>query len=388
MIQLHVLHIMPGFGGGISSHVRNIIRGIDKEKVVIDVASFTDYPSDFIDEVEAKGGQTFHLKNVRVKTLISCIGEYVSILKANKYDVIHLHLTDFQAAYFSILSRLCGVHRVIVHAHIADQPNTNNPLVKVKYECFKYLTKAVATEYASCSKAASVFRFGQKCVDQKKIMHIPNSIDVKKYESEITESEKASLKKELNINSNAMVFGNVGYFGYQKNHPFMLKLIDKMQKENLNFVWIFVGDGRDFELIQNQAREMGIFGSCRFLGRRNDVNRLLQLMDVSILPSHYEGLPTVAIESQAAGTPIVVSTAVTEEIDMGMGLVVRVGLDESLDVWVETIKKAVHIEVPTVEERIKKIDSLFFTAPSAAKLYTAFLEGQIKSYNLGEKIEL
>ena len=51
MIQLRVLHIMPGFGGGISSHVRNIIRGVDKEKIIIDVAGFTDYPDFFIEEV-------------------------------------------------------------------------------------------------------------------------------------------------------------------------------------------------------------------------------------------------------------------------------------------------------------------------------------------------
>lgn len=299
-----------------------------------------------------------------------------------------MHLTDFQAAYFSMLSRLCGVHRVIVHAHIADQPNTSNPLVRIKYECFKFLTKAVATDYASCSKIASAFRFGQKCVDQRKIMHIPNSIDVSKYESEITESEKAALMKELDIEPNTMVLGNVGYFGYQKNHPFMINLIAKMKEDNLNFVWIFVGAGRDFEFIQNQAKEMGIIERCRFLGRRNDVNKLFQLMDVSILPSHYEGLPTVAIESQAAGTPIVVSTAVTEEIDMGMGLVTRVSLDESMDVWVEAIKRAAGMEIPTVEDRIKQIDSLFFTASSAAKLYTAFIEGKIKSYNLSEKIEL
>lgn len=168
----------------------------------------------------------------------------------------------------------------------------------------------------------------------------------------------------------------------------MINLIAKMKEENLNFVWIFVGAGRDFEFIQNQAKEMGIIERCRFLGRRNDVNKLFQLMDVSILPSHYEGLPTVAIESQAAGTPIVVSTAVTEEIDMGMGLVTRVSLDESMDVWVEAIKRAAGMEIPTVEERIKQMDSLFFTASSAAKLYTAFIERKIKSYNLGEKIEL
>ena len=143
MIQLRVLHIMPGFGGGISSHVRNIIRGVDKEKIIIDVASFTDYPDFFIEEVKAKGGQTFHLRNVRVKSIMACVGEYISILRTNKYDAVHLHLTDFQAAYFSMLSRLCGVHRVIVHAHIADQPNTSNPLVRIKYECFKFMLLVV-----------------------------------------------------------------------------------------------------------------------------------------------------------------------------------------------------------------------------------------------------
>lgn len=47
-------------------------------------------------------------------------------------------------------------------------------------------------------------------------MHIPNSIDVSKYESEITESEKASLMKELDIEPNTMVLGNVGYLDTKK----------------------------------------------------------------------------------------------------------------------------------------------------------------------------
>lgn len=39
--KVRVLHIIPGFGGGISSHVRNIINGINKDEVTIDVAGFT-----------------------------------------------------------------------------------------------------------------------------------------------------------------------------------------------------------------------------------------------------------------------------------------------------------------------------------------------------------
>lgn len=40
-----------------------------------------------------------------------------------------------------------------------------------------------------------------------------------------------------------------------------------------------------------------------FLGMRNDVPQLMQAMDVFLLPSHFEGLPVVGIEAQAAGLP-------------------------------------------------------------------------------------
>lgn len=83
MIQLRVLHIMPGFGGGISSHVRNIIRGVDKEKIIIDVAGFTDYPDFFIEEVKAKGGQTFHLRNYSV--VVGIPGKVISKKGSREY---------------------------------------------------------------------------------------------------------------------------------------------------------------------------------------------------------------------------------------------------------------------------------------------------------------
>ncbi len=388
MEKFKVLHIMPGFGGGISSHVRNIIGGADPKKIMIDVAGFTGYPDFFRDEVEKKGGKTIELNNVRVNKIYKCISQYKKILLEGDYDAVHLHLTDVQAAYFSFLSRLYGIKRIIVHAHIADQPNTENPLVKLKYSLYRKLTICAATDLASCSKIASSFRFGQEYVDRKRIMHIPNSINVDKYGHEIGDTEKQNLKDSLDISDDALILGNVGYFGYQKNHPFMLELASEMKKRGIKFVWLFIGVGHDFEQIKKNAQEMDLLDSVRFLGRRNDVDKLFQIMDVSILPSHYEGLPTVAIESQAAGTPIVVSDTVTHEIDMGLGLVIRLSLIDSMDKWIEKIQESAQRDRIPCETRIKQIETLFFTASTAAKLYTEFIVGNIKYYNLGDKIEI
>lgn len=388
MKKYRVLHVMSGYGGGVSSHVRNIINGMDPSKVVIDVAGFTDYPDFFVKEVQAKEGQVFRLKNVRLKCLAECTKEYTCIVREGHYDAVHLHITDVPEMYFSLLSRFAGIKRIIVHAHISSRPDADKPLSKIKYSFFRWLTVLMATDLASCSKLASTFRYGKKYVRENKIMHIPNSIDAERYGIPLSAEQYRALMEELDIPTASTVIGNVGYFGYQKNHPFMLKLIKRMKERKIPFVWIFIGIGPDFEKIKNDAEKMNISDSIRFLGRRNDVDRLYQFMDVSVLPSHYEGLPTVTIETQAAGTPTVISDTITDETDMRMGLVDRLSLDDSLDSWIDTIMAAAQKKKPNAQERIAQIEKMFFTAPTAANLYAAFIAGKIKYYNLGDGIEL
>lgn len=48
---------------------------------------------------------------------------------------------------------------------------------------------------------------------------------------------------------------------------------------------------------------LGLKNQVKFLGLRNDVQDLYNVMDIFILPSHYEGLPVVGVEAQANGLP-------------------------------------------------------------------------------------
>lgn len=382
-----VLHIIPGFGGGISSHVRNIVNNINTDKIVIDVAGFTDYPEFFKDEIKINKGKAFILKNVRFSRLISCINEYTEILRNGNYDAIHIHMTDIQAAYFSILSRMMGVNRIIVHAHIADQPNSNTTLFKIKKLIKQKITVAVASDLASCSKISSVFRFGDEKVRKNEVMHIPNSIDISKYNYILTEKEKNKYYEEFNISSNNLIIGHVGYFGYQKNHLFMLELIKRLKERKVEFTWIFIGEGHDFDKIRLKAEVMNISDNICFLGRRSDVNKIYQIMDVSVLPSYYEGLPTVTIESQIAGVNTIISDTITTETDMGLGMINRLSLSDSIDNWIDEIIRISKRNVLTMEKRIEAIEKKCFSAERAAKLYERFIHKEIMIYNLGDEIE-
>jgi glycosyltransferase, family 1 len=50
------------------------------------------------------------------------------------------------------------------------------------------------------------------------------------------------------------------------------------------------------------------------MGYVNNTVEVMQAIDIMILPSLFEGLPLIAIESQALGIPILVSDTITQEV--------------------------------------------------------------------------
>ena len=62
--------------------------------------------------------------------------------------------------------------------------------------------------------------------------------------------------------------------------------------------------------------ERGLTEHVKFLGQRNDVNRLYQAFDAFVLPSLYEGLCLVGVEAQVSGLPCLLSDAITREVDV------------------------------------------------------------------------
>lgn len=110
-------------------------------------------------------------------------------------------------------------------------------------------------------------------------------------------------------------------------------------------------------------------------------------MNVSVLASFFEGLPTVTIETQAAGTATVISDSISDETDMGLNMIKRVSLNDDVDTWSDAILEMSKIKVPEAEERKSNIEKRAFTTLTAAKLYTKFLKKEIMTYNLGTEIE-
>ncbi|MCU7765329.1 glycosyltransferase [Priestia megaterium] len=359
MRNIKVLHIIPGYGGGISSYVKNLISGISRKDVQIDVVAFSDYDQSFKEIVSLSGGKTFTIPSIH-SGFFRMFKAYRTILRENQYDAVHCHISGYKGLFFMIVAKIHRIPRIFVHAHrTSDERKKLFYHLQVKLS--QLMTTCLATNYFTCSHMAAEFIFGKNIGNSDQVIKMPNSIDVHKFVKKLPQTTKLKYLEELNINNNTLKIGNVGRFNLQKNHKFMIKIIKELKTRQINFTWIFIGEGALEQEIKNEVKNLNLEEHVRFLGRREDVSNLFHIFDVFVLPSLFEGLPTVAIESQATGIPTLLADTITPEVDMEMGLVNYLPIQDNVKQWGDCILNYKHVIIPSDEKRIKNLEKNGFT---------------------------
>ena len=144
----------------------------------------------------------------------------------------------------------------------------------------------------------------------------------------------------------------MGRFFLQKNHNFLIDIFNEVYKKDKSAVLLLIGDGELKKEIEKKVLLLGLENSVKFLGVREDVNRLMQAFNIFLLPSLFEGLPVTMIEAQAAGLKCIISDKVTKECDI-TGNVERISLNVSAKKWAEKILKT-RYEKENTYEKIKE----------------------------------
>jgi L-malate glycosyltransferase len=72
---------------------------------------------------------------------------------------------------------------------------------------------------------------------------------------------------------------------------------------------LFVGDGPERPVAESLARELGLFDAIRFVGKQEQMEDILAVADLFLLPSEYESFGLAALEAMAAGVPVVSTNA-------------------------------------------------------------------------------
>jgi glycosyltransferase involved in cell wall biosynthesis len=133
-----------------------------------------------------------------------------------------------------------------------------------------------------------------------------NALNFSRFETR--EVDRAAKRQTLGLPADAFVVGSVGRLAPQKGYHLLLAAAALVLQQAPDAHFLIVGAGPLAVALQQQADGLGIAGCVHFTGVRNDVEELYAVMDCFVSSSLWEGLPTVVMESMAAGVPVVVTS--------------------------------------------------------------------------------
>ena len=161
--------------------------------------------------------------------------------------------------------------------------------------------------YIAVSYANARYLIEEKGLPEKKVRVIQNGTDLSRFNP--AHVPPPGMRAELGIGAVDPVMLVTARLEPQKGHSVLLSAIPEVLREFPNARLLCLGDGVLREELERQSEQLGLQENVRFLGFRSNVTDWLALCDFTVLPSFYEGLPLVAVESLAAGRAMV-ATAV------------------------------------------------------------------------------
>lgn len=323
--------------GGLTGYICQNYRHINKSKVQFDFLTY-ETQLDFQKEFEKMGAKFYVVP--KPSHFFSYLKSLKKIHKQTNYNAIHFNIS--YANFLPILAaKWAGFERIIVHSH-STEIDDKRKLVRGLKKCIHYVGKqlmpVLGTDFLACSQLAGEWMYPENLRERSHYHIAKNAIDLDKYRFNPDIRDK--MRNSLGIGASTFCVGHVGRFSYQKNHEFLIQVFAELHRQVPDSCLLLIGGHMNGDAYYHNAKivvERLHLGDCvKFLGIRKDVPNLMQAMDCFVLPSRFEGLGIVGIESQAAGLPCIVSDRVPQELNI-CGHVEFISIDFGTLGWVQAL---------------------------------------------------
>lgn len=375
---MRVLHIFSGYGGGISSVIKNLAAVMPPD-IIFDTICFSEVPDAFRAAIETTGGTVYRMENPKQRGWRAFRASFHAPFAAHSIDIVHCHMPGLHAALFHHLAKKEGVSRFLVHAHGKIRYEAKGLRTGLRMKIEGWLNRRASTTPIGCGARSIWDIYGPK-VPENTMMMIPNGVNMEQLlPHEGTPEARSRMRASLGISPDTLLIAMIGRLTWVKNHEKLFEIMAWVKDQHKDALAVVLGSGTQEAALKRKAHEAGLT-NVRFLGRIEPLTDLFAAADVVILPSFSEGLPTVIVEAQAAGVPSVVSDTVTREVDFQLGLVRFLRLSEDAATWWDALDTARSVPRPTPTQIQETFEKIHFTREGAGRLYADFLEEKISHF--------
>jgi N-acetyl-alpha-D-glucosaminyl L-malate synthase BshA len=223
----------------------------------------------------------------------------VNVINTNKLDLLHVHyaIPHASAAYFA---------RQILKKTKADIPyittlhGTDITLVGKDQTYAPVVTHSINESDAITAVSDSLREETYRSFEiEKDIVVIPNFVDTERFR----QSDKDHFKKMVAPHGERILV-HASNFRKVKRVDDVIRIFERV-REKIPSKLLMVGDGPERQHAEELARTLRVFKDIRFLGRQDQVDEILSIADLFLLPSQSESFGLSALEAMACGVPVI-----------------------------------------------------------------------------------
>jgi len=292
-----VCHLIKGLGrGGAEALLPQTIRAGGAEFDYV-VGYFLSWKDALVKEL-AEGGTPVRCFSARSPaSMLARVPSLVRWLRAEHADLVHAHL-PLAGVVGRLAASLAGVPLVYTEHNLQERyhPWTR----RANLATWRLQAEVVAV---SAEVADSIRRHVGSRVP---VSVVRNGIEVRR---RADPQRVAEVRRRFDLPAAGPVVGTVAVLRVQKRLDLWLEVARRVLEQVPSTRFLVVGDGPLRSDLEALVVRMGIGRQVRFAGLQEDVQPFLDVLDVYLMSSEFEGLPLALLEAMASGVAVV-ATAV------------------------------------------------------------------------------
>lgn len=298
MRPVNVLHLRDTHEiGGPGKTILETYRAIDPGRFHLHLGVFLrhDEPEDSPIITEAKRlGMPVHFIKGGYAYDFRMIGRVIKLVKALQIDIVHAHEVKSDVIAY-LAARLQAVPIVTtLHGWIGNSLK-QRLLLKLDKRIVRGFDRVIAVSRRIEEELIASGVPG----DKLRLLH--NAIVLERYRRT---GQGGTLVELIGKPVAKPVLASLGRLSPEKGHADLVKAIDIVRRRGQNVSLVLIGDGPERSKLVQEITALGLQESVHLPGYIQEPQRLLEEIDLMVLPSHTEGLPNAALEALLMEVPV------------------------------------------------------------------------------------
>jgi len=301
-LVVHVIYRLAV--GGLENGLVNLINRMPAERYRHVIVCIDDY-TDFRERIQRKDVEVYALHK-RPGTDLGAYVRFWRLMRRLRPAIVHTR--NLGALEFQFPAWLAGVRHRVQGEHgrdTGDLQGTNR-----KYLLFRKFMRPLVSRYVALSQDLANWLETSAGAAPQKISQIYNGVDTEKF---FSVKHRLPLPVEHFTPKGCIVIGTIGRMQPEKDQLTLVRtfiaLLDTVEKGRERLRLVLIGDGPLREQAQAILCEAKAEHLAWLPGARNDAPKIMQALDIFVLPSLIEGVSNTILEAMATGLPVV-ATAV------------------------------------------------------------------------------